>query len=228
MNQHTVIHEQSGINSFYSKIYSLVGVGVGISAVVSALMMTLFQETFMYILTQAPWVYYIAIAVELILVLVASRQSVKNNPMALPLFLTYSALNGFTLSFIIARYAQATVYKAFVVSALMFFIMSAIGHVTKKDLSGMGRAFMGALIGIIIASIANIFLQSSGMDYVLSILCVIIFAGLTAWDNQKIRYVYEQSNSQSTNGWVVALALELYLDFINLFINILRIFGRND
>ena len=152
----------------------------------------------------------------------------KNNPMALPLFLTYSALNGFTLSFIIARYAQATVYKAFVVSALMFFIMSAIGRVTKKDLSGMGRAFMGALIGIIIASIANIFLQSSGMDYVLSILCVIIFAGLTAWDNQKIRYVYEQSNGQPTNGWVVALALELYLDFINLFINILRIFGRND
>ena len=228
MNQQTVIHEQSGLNSFYSKIYSLVGVGVGISAVVSALMMTLFQETFIYILTQAPWVYYIAIAVELILVLVASRQSVKNNPMALPLFLTYSALNGFTLSFIIARYAQATVYKAFVVSALMFFIMSAIGCVTKKDLSGMGRAFMGALIGIIIASIANIFLQSSGMDYVLSILCVIIFAGLTAWDNQKIRYVYEQSNGQPTNGWAAALALELYLDFINLFINILRIFGCND
>ncbi len=66
------------------------------------------------------------------------------------------------------------------------------------------------------------------MDYVLSILCVIIFAGLTAWDNQKIRYVYEQSNGQPTNGWAVALALELYLDFINLFINILRIFGRND
>ena len=143
MNQQTVIHEQSGLNSFYSKIYSLVGVGVGISAAVSALMMTIFQETFIYILTQAPWVYYIAIAVELILVLVASRQSVKNNPMALPLFLTYSALNGFTLSFIIARYAQATVYKAFVVSALMFFIMSAIGRVTKKDLSGMGRALWG-------------------------------------------------------------------------------------
>ena len=76
--------------------------------------------------------------------------------------------------------------------------------------------------------IANIFLQSSGMDYVLSILCVIIFAGLTAWDNQKIRYVYEQSNWSTNQWWVVALALELYLDFINLFINILRIFGRND
>ena len=91
MNQQTVIHEQSGLNSFYSKIYSLVGVGVGVSAVVSALMMTIFQDTFMYILTQAPMVYYIAIAVELILVLVASRQSVKNNPMALPLFNLFSS-----------------------------------------------------------------------------------------------------------------------------------------
>ena len=109
MNQQTVIHEQSGINSFYSKIYSLVGVGVGISAIVSALMMTVFQDFFVYILVQAPMVYYIAIAIELGLVFLASRQSVKNNPMALPLFLTYSALNGFTLSFIIARYAQATV-----------------------------------------------------------------------------------------------------------------------
>ena len=228
MNQQTVIHEQSGINSFYSKIYSLVGVGVGISAVVSALMMTLFQETFMYILTQAPWVYYIAIAVELILVLVASRQSVKNNPMALPLFLTYSALNGFTLSFIIARYMQATVYKAFLVSALMFIVMGAIGRVVKKDLSGMGRALMGVLIGVIIASVVNMFLRSSGMDYILSIISVFLFAGLTAWDNQKIRYVYDQTNGQPATGWAVAMALELYLDFINLFISLLRIFGRND
>jgi len=228
MYNDSVIQEQSGLNAFYNKIYSLVGIGVGISALVSGLMMTVFQDFFVQILTTAPMVYYAAVVVELILVFVASGKAVKNSPSALPIFLIYSALNGFTLSFIIARYAQATVYKAFVVSALMFFIMSAIGRVTKKDLSGMGRAFMGALIGIIIASIANIFLQSSGMDYVLSILCVIIFAGLIAWDNQKIRYVYEQSNGQPTNGWVVALALELYLDFINLFINILRIFGRND
>lgn len=173
-------------------------------------------------------VYYIAIAAELILVFVASGKAVKNSPSALPIFLIYSALNGFTLSFIIAQYMQATVYKAFLVSALMFVVMGAIGRVVKKDLSGMGRALMGVLIGVIIASVVNIFLRSSGMDYILSIISVFLFAGLTAWDNQKIRYVYDQSNGQVTTGWAVAMALELYLDFINLFISLVRIFGRND
>ena len=94
--------------------------------------------------------------------------------------------------------------------------------------SGMGRALMGVLIGVIIASVVNMFLRSSGMDYILSIISVFLFAGLTAWDNQKIRYVYDQTNGQPATGWAVAMALELYLDFINLFISLLRIFGRND
>ena len=225
MYNDSVIQEQSGLNAFYNKIYSLVGIGVGISALVSGLMMTVFQDFFVQILTTAPMVYYAAVVVELILVFVASGKAVKNSPSALPIFLIYSALNGFTLSFIIARYMQATVYKAFLVSALMFIVMGAIGRVVKKDLSGMGRALMGVLIGVIIASVVNMFLRSSGMDYILSI---ILFAGLTAWDNQKIRYVYDQTNGQPATGWAVAMALELYLDFINLFISLLRIFGRND
>ena len=214
MYNDSVIQEQSGLNAFYNKIYSLVGIGVGISALVSGLMMTVFQDFFVQILTTAPMVYYGAV--------------VKNSPSALPIFLIFSALNGFTLSFIIARYMQATVYKAFLVSALMFIVMGAIGRVVKKDLSGMGRALMGVLIGVIIASVVNMFLRSSGMDYILSIISVFLFAGLTAWDNQKIRYVYDQTNGQPATGWAVAMALELYLDFINLFISLLRIFGRND
>ena len=83
-------------------------------------------------------------------------------------------------------------------------------------------------VGVIIASVVNMFLRSSGMDYILSIISVFLFAGLTAWDNQKIRYVYDQTNGQPATGWAVAMALELYLDFINLFISLLRIFGRND
>lgn len=228
MYNDSVIQEQSGLNAFYNKIYSLVGIGVGISALVSGLMMTVFQDFFVQILTTAPMVYYAAVVVELILVFVASGKAVKNSPSALPIFLIYSALNGFTLSFIIARYLQATVYKAFLVSALMFIVMGAIGRVVKKDLSGMGRALMGVLIGVIIASVVNMFLRSSGMDYILSIISVFLFAGLTAWDNQKIRYVYDQTNGQPATGWAVAMALELYLDFINLFISLLRIFGRND
>ena len=110
MYNDSVIQEQSGLNAFYNKIYSLVGVGVGISALVSGLMMTVFQDFFVQILTTAPMVYYAAVVVELILVFVASGKAVKNSPSALPIFLIYSALNGFTLSFIIARYMQATVF----------------------------------------------------------------------------------------------------------------------
>ena len=221
MYNDSVIQEQSGLNAFYNKVYSLVGIGVGISALVSGLMMTVFQDFFVQILTTAPMVYYAAVVVELILVFVASGKAVKNSPSALPIFLIYSALNGFTLSFIIARYMQATVYKAFLVSALMFIVMGAIGRVVKKDLSGMGRALMGVLIGVIIASVVNMFLRSSGMDYILSIISVFLFAGLTAWDNQKIRYVYDQTNGQQAGqlpwlwNFILTLSTSLSAFFVS-------------
>ena len=145
MYNDSVIQEQSGLNAFYNKIYSLVGIGVGISALVSGLMMTVFQDFFVQILTTAPMVYYAAVVVELILVFVASGKAVKNSPSALPIFLIYSALNGFTLSFIIARYMQATVYKAFLVSALMFIVMGAIGRVVKKRPVWYGTCLDGSL-----------------------------------------------------------------------------------
>ena len=110
----------------------------------------------------------------------------------------------------------------------MFFAMALIGKFTKKDLSGLGRSFIAGLIGVIIASLVNIFLRSSGLDFIISIISVIIFSGLIAWDNQRIRYVYEQSGGNVAAGWAVSLALSLYLDFINLFLSILRIFGRDN
>ena len=92
----------------------------------------------------------------------------------------------------------------------------------------MGRALIAALVGLILAMIVNVFLNSGLFDYIISIVMVLVFSGLIAWDNQKIRYVYDQTNGQPATGWAVAMALELYLDFINLFISLLRIFGRND
>lgn len=174
------------------------------------------------------WIFYLAIAAELVLVFAASGMALKNSPAALPLFLVYSALNGFTLSVVLALYTQSSVLSAFVTASAMFFAMAFIGKVTKKDLSGMGRALRAALFGLIIASVVNIFLRSGSFDFLISIAGVIIFSGLIAWDNQKIRYVYEQSNGQVENGWAVSLALSLYLDFINLFLSLLRLFGRND
>ena len=214
---HSIIQDQSDINSFYAKIYSIVGVGIGISAIVSLLMLNFFQDIIISVLTGSTWIFYAAIAVEFILVLVASGTARSNSPAALPMFLAYSAINGFTLSIIMALYLQSTVLLAFLTTTVMFFAMGFIGKVTKKDLSGMGRACMAGLIGIIAASFLNIFLRSS----------VLIFSGLIAWDNQKIRYVYEQTNGNPGNGWAISLALHLYLDFINLFLSLLRIFGRN-
>ncbi len=227
MNQ-TIIQERSGLNQFYAKVYAFVGLGIGLSALVSALMLTVFQSQLVYFLMHGRLWLMIATFAELALVFVASSMAAKNSPAALPVFLVYSVLNGFTLSFVVAFYTPGTVLSAFVSSALLFFVMAAIGIFTKKDLSGMGRALMAALVGLIIAMIVNIFLASGFFDYMISIAMVLVFSGLIAWDNQKIRYVYKQSRGQVATGWVISMALSIYLDFINLFLSILRIFGRND
>ena len=227
MNQ-TIIQERSGLNQFYAKVYAFVGLGIGLSALVSALMLTVFQAQLTYFLMHGRLWLMIATFAELGLVFVASSMAAKNSPAALPVFLVYSLLNGFTLSFVVAFYTPGTVLSAFVSSALLFFVMAAIGIFTKKDLSGVGRALMAALVGLIIAMAVNIFLASGFFDYMISIAMVLVFSGLIAWDNQKIRYVYEQSRGQVATGWVISMALSIYLDFINLFLSILRIFGRND
>ena len=227
MNQ-TIIQERSGLNQFYAKVYAFVGLGIGLSALVSALMLTVFQTQLVYFLMHGRLWLMIATFAELALVFVASSMAAKNSPAALPVFLVYSVLNGFTLSFVVAFYTPGTVLSAFISSALLFFVMAAIGIFTKKDLSGMGRALMAALVGLIIAMVVNIFLASGFFDYMISIAMVLVFSGLIAWDNQKIRYVYEQSRGQVATGWVISMALSIYLDFINLFLSILRIFGRND
>ena len=227
MNQ-TIIQERSGLNQFYAKVYAFVGLGIGLSALVSGLMLTTFQDLLVQIMMNARVWLIVAGFVEVALVYVASSMALKNSPAALPIFLLYSVLNGFTLSFVVSLYTPGTVLTAFVSSAALFFVMALIGVVIKKDLSGMGRALLAALVGLILAMIVNIFLNSSLFDYIISIVMVLVFAGLIAWDNQKIRYVYEESNGQVATGWAISLALSLYLDFINIFLSFLRIFGSDD
>ncbi|MBJ8326091.1 Bax inhibitor-1/YccA family protein [Streptococcus pacificus] len=226
MNNNIYTETQTGLSRFFARVYGLVGMGILLSAIVSAGMLYIFTETFVDILINHPMIYFGAMAIELALVFWAANVARQNSPLALPLFLIYSALNGFTLSFIIVQYAQTTVVAAFVSSSILFFVMSIIGRVTKKDLSGIGKALIAALIGLIITSIVNIFLGSDPLSLIISIVSVFIFSGLIAYDNQRIKRVYEESNGQVLDGWAVSLALSLYLDFINLFISLLRIFGR--
>ena len=146
------------------------------------------------------------------------------------LFVLYSVINGATLSFIFAIYTMSSIASVFFITAGTFAVMAVIGYTTKKDLTSMGKILFMALIGIIIATIVNIFLKSTGLQMIVSYLGVLIFVGLTAYDSQKIKQMLLQAPDASEGAQKVALlgALTLYLDFINLFIYLLRIFGKRD
>ncbi|MDA0736452.1 MAG: Bax inhibitor-1/YccA family protein [Bacteroidetes bacterium] len=148
--------------------------------------------------------------------------------MAIGLFLLYSVLNGMTLSVLLIAYTGASVASTFFITAGMFGAMSVYGYTTKQDLSSWGNLLFMALIGLILASVVNIFLQSSGLYWLISYIGVLVFVGLTAYDTQKIKQLAAQVIVESEEGRKVAIlgALTLYLDFINMFIFMLRILGN--
>ena len=231
MNNNPIIMEQSEItalNRFFAKIYGYVAVGVGLSALVAYLSLTVFFEATLNLVMGGRFVIWGIMIAEIALVLFASTAAAKNSPMALPLFIAYSALNGFTISIVLWAYTGETVLLSFVTAVGMFAVMAIIGATTKKNLSAMGQALIAALIGVIIASVVNMFLQSSGMSFIISLISVVIFAGLIAYDNQRIRYVFEETGGNVQEGWAISLALQLYLDFVNLFLNLLRVLGRRN
>lgn len=141
-------------------------------------------------------------------------------------FLLYSALMGISLAPVFLVYTGASMARVFLVTAGTFGAMSLYGYTTKRDLTSMGSFLIMGLWGIIIASIVNIFMNSSGLSFALSIITVFLFVGLTAYDTQKIRAIYLSADSEDMRGRkVIVGALELYLDFINLFMALLRIMG---
>lgn len=147
-------------------------------------------------------------------------------PLLVALFLAYSIINGISFSFIFFAYNLGSIINVFLSTTALFAIMAIAGYTTKTDLTKLGSILMIGLIGIIVASLINLFLKSSGMDYIISILGVVIFTGLTAYDVQKIKNLgYETGNSSITTKLGIMGALTLYLDFINLFIFLLRLFG---
>jgi uncharacterized protein len=150
---------------------------------------------------------------------------------AAALFFGYAVLNGLTLSVIFLAYTGASIIGTFVTTAAMFGAMSIYGMVTKRDLSGMGAFMFMGLIGILIASVVNIFLVSPAVHWAISLIGVIVFVGLTAYDVQKIKMMGEQGimmqgDAAVQKGAVIG-ALTLYLDFINLFLMLLRFFGSS-
>jgi FtsH-binding integral membrane protein len=142
-------------------------------------------------------------------------------------FFAYAILNGLTLSVIFFAYPPQTIGRVFFLAAAMFGGMSVFGLVTKADLMKTGYFMMMALWGVIIASLVNIFLRSSGFDWVISLVTVVVFTGLTAWDSQKLQRLFiAEEGSETYTKQAIFGALQLYLDFINLFLALLRIFGN--
>lgn len=145
------------------------------------------------------------------------------------LFILYSVINGATLSTIFFAFSVATIGKVFFITAGTFGAMALVGYTTKTDLTSMGKLLFMALLGIIIASVVNMFVASSGLDLILSYVGVLVFVGLTAYDTQKIKQMCQAAPDAGESSQKLALigALSLYLDFINLFLYLLRIFGNN-
>lgn len=146
------------------------------------------------------------------------------------LFMAYAAINGISFSFILLTYTSSSLIACFASAAAMFGIMAVMGYTTKKDLTSFGRIMTMGLIGILVASLINMFLKSDGFSYIISIIGVAVFTGLTAWDVQKLKNIgmgVEYGEISANDGKKLSIlgALTLYLDFINLFIMLLRLFG---
>lgn len=169
------------------------------------------------------------IIAELIMVIVLSARINKMSFVTAGIvFVIYSIVNGLTLSSILIAYTMESVASTFFITAGTFAAMAIIGTITKKDLSSIGQILFMALIGLILATIVNIFLKSSMMSYIISYVGVAVFVGLTAYDAQKIKnMIHQYGTDLSDDNMKLALmgSLSLYLDFINLFLYLLRIFG---
>jgi FtsH-binding integral membrane protein len=145
---------------------------------------------------------------------------------ALMLFFVYAGLLGLSLASIFLVYTGASITRVFFISAATFGALSLYGYTTQRDLTGIGSFMFMGLIGIVIASLVNIFLKSTGLDWAISIIGVIVFVGLTAYDTQRIKEMYSVNDDGTISGRKAVMgALSLYLDFINLFLMLLRLFG---
>ena len=214
-------------NAFLAGVYRWMTAGLLLTAAVAWGVAT--SPAVARVLFGSPLVFWGLILAELGLVMAISgavhRMSAGT---ATGLFLLYSALNGATLSAILLAYSGAAVFKAFLVTAGTFGVMSIWGATTSRDLSGMGSFLFMGLVGIILTSVVNIFLASPAVDFVVSAVGVLVFTGLTAYDTQTIRQMGETApmdDALAIRRGTILGALRLYLDFINLFLMLLRFFG---
>lgn len=213
--------------SFINKVYAWMCLALAITGFVA--MRTVTSDVMLNMIFGTQFGFLALIIVEIGIVIWLSKSiSTMSSNMAIGLFLLYSALNGLTLSVLLLVYTSASVASTFFITAGTFGAMSIYGYFTKKDLSSWGNLLFMALIGLIIASVVNIFWHNDGLYWIITYAGVLIFVGLTAYDTQKIKQMSLQLDEESEEGRKGAImgALALYLDFVNMFIFLLRIFGN--
>lgn len=224
--QQTVVYTQSVakvMRSVYLRMF------LGLLATAFTAMFVKSQESLMLAIFENKIFFWGLIIAEFACVIGISGAINKiSTAMAVLLFFVYAIINGVTLASIFRVFEISTIARTFFITAGVFGAMSAYGYLTRADLSKFGAFLFMALIGLIITSVVNIFMGSETLDWVVSLVGVGIFIGLTAWDTQKIKMMVMQSNGYNVGKIATLGALSLYLDFINLFLYLLRIFGSRD
>ena len=207
---------------FFNMVYAWMASGLALTAVVAWYLSTRLD----LIRGLGIGTFLLLFVVEMVLVVAISGAINRiNAAVATMLFMLYAAINGVMLTGIFVIYAHATIANTFIITAGMFAAMSVYGMVTKTDLTRLGAILMMALIGLIIASLVNIFMHSSMMQWIISLVGVVIFAGLTAYDTQKLKMIAmaTQNDARMAGRLAISGALALYLDFLNLFLLMLRL-----
>jgi len=226
-NQITIAQARQEASSiFLAKVFNWMALGLGITGVVAYL--TAYSGIAQVIMASP--LFFVLVLGELGLVFYLSARIEKiQASTATALFTGYSVLNGLTLSMIFLAYTSSSIAGTFLITAGMFGAMAVYGMVTKRDLSGLGSFMFMGLIGIIIASVVNIFLKSTSLYWAISMIGVLVFTGLAAYDIQKIKRMGEEGilaqGEVAIRKGAIMGALALYLDFINLFLMLLRFFG---
>ncbi len=215
------------LNSVMKKVYFKMFMAMLVTAVTAFYVAG--SESILSLIYGNQIIFFGLIIAELGVVLFLSGRLYKlSNVTAKLLFYLYSILNGVVLSSVLLVYTGTSVFTTFVITAGVFAAMSIYGYFTSNDLSRFGSIMFMALIGLIICTIVNLFMQSSTMDWLISFAGVVIFIGLTAWDTQKIKNAAMYADAESSEKLSTIGALGLYLDFVNMFLYLLRFFGNRE
>jgi uncharacterized protein len=215
------------VSAFLWKVYAWMAIGLGITAVVAFTVAG--SPDMLRVLVGNRLVFFGLMIAELGLVFYLSARVDRLAPnTAAGLFALYSGLNGVTLSVVLLAYTGQSVTTTFVVTAGMFGALALFGSTTKRSLAGVGQFLMMGLVGIILASIVGLFWHSDALQFLISVVGVIVFTGLTAWDAQRLKQMAVTLPAGQVGSYAIVGALSLYLDFINLFLMLLRFTGRRD